>query len=109
MSHTGGVCTEKQEGKKPFEIADKDFWDNKAKLLAYGLHNIYTMWSPDVIVVGGSMMKEIGIPLDRVRYYLSQTLPLVFPGITPRLVPAEFGDEMGLWGAMTYLKQNGTV
>lgn len=106
MSHIGGACTEKHEGKKPRDITDKDFWDAKARLLAYGLHNVYTMWSPDVVVVGGSMMKEIGIPLDRVRHYLSQTLPLVFPGITPRLVPAEFGDEMGLWGAMAYLKQN---
>jgi len=105
MSHIGGACTEKKEGKKPYEITDKDFWDNKAKLLAYGLHNIYTLWSPDIVVVGGSMTNEIGISLETTHHYLNKTLSSVFPGITPKLAPAEFGDEMGLWGAMAYLKQ----
>jgi len=105
MSHIGGACTEKEEGKKPYEITDKDFWDNKAKLLAYGLHNIYTLWSPDIIVIGGSMTNEIGISIEATHHYLSKTLSAVFPGIEPKLVPAEFGDEMGLWGAMAYLKQ----
>jgi len=106
MSHIGGACTEQVENKKPVEIIDESFWEEKAKLLAYGLHNIYTMWSPDVVVVGGSMTNKIGISLERTHHYLSKTLPYVFPGIVPRLEPAEFGDEMGLWGAMAYLKQN---
>ncbi len=105
MSHIGGACVEKEEGKKPYEITDKDFWDKKAKLLAYGLHNIYTLWSPDIIVVGGSMTNKIGISLETTHHYLNKTLATVFPGVTPKLVPAEFGDEMGLWGAMAYLKQ----
>ncbi len=105
MSHIGGACTEKRENKKPYEITDKDFWDNKAKLFAYGLHNIYTLWSPDIIVIGGSMTNEIGISLETTHHYLNKTLATVFPGVTPNLVPAEFGDEMGLWGAMAYLKQ----
>jgi len=105
MSHIGGACVERTENKKPHEIADKDFWEEKAKLLAYGLHNICTMWSPDVIVVGGSMMKKIGIPLDNVESHLKETLKNVFPDEMPRIEPAEFDDEMGLWGAMAYLKQ----
>lgn len=103
MSHIGGVCVEKAEGKKPYEITDDAFWDNKAKLLAAGLHNVCTMWSPDMIVIGGSMMNEIGIPIDKTKEYLSATLKDVFQTI-PEIVHAEFGDEMGIHGAMAYLQ-----
>ncbi len=104
MSHIGGACTEKAEGKKPYEITDMDFWEEKARLLAYGLHNVCTMWSPDIIVIGGSMMNKIGIPLGHVRGHLEETLKDVFRDV-PKIEPAEFGDEMGLHGAMAYLKQ----
>ena len=105
ISHIGGTCVERKEGKKPVEITDKDFWDKKAKILSRGLHNICTMWSPDIIVIGGSMMNHIGIPLDPTKKYLKETLKDVFPGEMPRIEPAKFGDEMGLHGAMAYLKQ----
>ena len=105
ISHIGGACVEKAEGKKPYEITDDDFWNKKAKFLAHGLHNVCTMWSPDIIVIGGSMMNSIGIPLDSTKKYLKETLKDVFPGRMPRIEPAEFGDEMGLYGAMAYLKQ----
>jgi len=107
ISEIGGVCVEKSEGRKPYEIISEDFWDKKAKLLAYGLHNICTMWSPDVIVIGGSMMNKIGIPLDSVKKYLKETLKNVFPSNVPRIEHAEFGDEMGLHGAMAYLIEAG--
>ena len=105
ISHIGGICTERAENKKPVEIIDESFWKKKAKFLAYGLHNIYTMWSPDIIVVGGSMTNKIGISLEQTHKYLSQTLHSVFPGVSPKIISAEFGDKMGLWGAMAYLKQ----
>jgi len=107
MSHIGGACVEKATGKKPREITDEDFWNEKAKLLSHGLHNICTMWSPDVIVVGGSMTNKIGIKIDRINHHLEKTLKDVFPKNIPRIEHAEFGDEMGLYGAMTYLKQIG--
>lgn len=101
----GGACVEKQEGKKPYEITDEAFWDGKARFLAYGLHNICLMWSPDIIVIGGSMMNKIGIPIDKTKEYLAQTLKDVFPNSMPGIVHADFGDEMGLYGAMAYLKK----
>jgi predicted NBD/HSP70 family sugar kinase len=105
MSHIGGACVEKFENKKPVEITDDSFWEEKAKLLSIGLHNICTMWSPDVIVIGGSMMNQIGILLGHVERHLKETLKDVFPDEVPRIEPAQFGDEMGIHGAMAYLKQ----
>jgi len=105
ISQIGGTCVEKTEGKKPYEITDESFWEEKAKLLAYGLHNVYALWSPDVVVVGGSMTNKIGISLEQTHKYLTKTLHSVFPVVLPKIIPAEFGDEMGLWGAMAYIKQ----
>ena len=45
-------------------------WDEVAKYLAIGLNNIIVHWSPDIIVLGGSVMKSI--PLDKVKSYLKE-------------------------------------
>lgn len=106
VNYVGGTCTETHEGKKPYDITDADFWEWKAKMLAYGLHNIALLWSPDMIVVGGSMMNKVGIPLDHVKGYLAETLGNVTDTL-PDIVPAQYGDEMGLYGAMEYCKNHG--
>jgi len=103
IDYISGASVEKRHGKKPYEITDKDFWDEKARLLAYGLNNIAVIWSPDIIVLGGSMMKEIGIPVESTRKYLKEVLH-IFPE-PPIVEKAVLGDELGLYGAMAYLKQ----
>ena len=96
-----GNSIEKETGKKPFETTDSIFWDKKAHYLAHFLNNIIVMWSPDVVVVGGSMMKEIGIPLVSTEKYLHHILK-IFDEIPP-IKKAELQDIGGLWGALEYL------
>ncbi len=103
IHHISGADIERHTGKKPYEITDTDFWDNEAHLLAYGLHNIAVIWSPDIIVLGGSMMKEIGIPIEAVRSYTKKEMQ-IFPEI-PEIAHAKLGDELGLYGALAFLKQ----
>jgi len=98
----GGASIYKQKGQDPSAIKDRKFWDEKAKILARGLHNISVMWSPDIMVVGGSVMQSLS--LDRTKRYLVQTLSKIFPKM-PRIVKAKFGGEMGLYGAMAYLRR----
>jgi len=105
-SFISGRSVEENEGKKPYEITDQSFWDEKARILAIGLYNISIIWSPNMIVVGGSMMNKIGIPIDKTKEHLAQILKDVFP-VVPEVMHAEFGDEMGLYGAMAYLKKEG--
>lgn len=105
-SYVSGACTEEHEGRKPVEITDEAFWKEKAKWLAYGLHDICMLWSPEVIVLGGSMMNKIGIPIPEVRLCLEDTIRGSIP-VAPEIVPAVFGDEMGVHGAMAYLRQKG--
>lgn len=97
-----GNAVEKATGKKPYETTDPAFWDEKARILAHFLNNVIVMWSPDIVVLGGSMMKEIGIPVSATEKYLKEIFK-IFPDIPP-IKKAELGDIGGLWGAMEFLK-----
>lgn len=97
-----GSAFEKRFKKKAYEITDPKIWDEAARLLAFGLNNSIVHWSPDIVVLGGSMMKEVGIPIDRVRFHLKSVLK-IFPE-TPPIEKAVFGDSAGLYGGLAYLK-----
>ena len=97
-----GTAIEKKYGKKPYEIFDVKIWNNVANNLAYGLHNVAVLWSPDIIILGGSMMKKIGIPVERVKFYLSKTLKIFTR--PPLIKKSKLGDLAGLYGALTRLK-----
>lgn len=100
-----GSALEKRRGVKPYEITQNDHvWDELAKYLAHGLKNTVVYWSPDVIVLGGSMI--IGDPrifLEPIRKYTEEALKGLLP--CPQIVDAMLKDEGGLYGAMALLKQ----
>ncbi len=103
-AYISGSAIEKRYRKKPYEITDNEFWDEIAKFLAYGLNNVAVHWSPDVIVLGGSMMKIPGIKISDVDRHLKDILK-IFP-IVPIIKKAELGDIGGLYGALEIIKQN---
>ncbi len=104
-SYISGRATEKRTGKKPYDIKDEEFWDTYAKYLAYGLNNTIVHWSPDVVVLGGSMMVgDPRIPLDHTIQCLKGILK-IFPEL-PEIKLAELGALGGLYGAMVLVKQN---
>jgi len=99
-----GSALEKRLGKKAYEITDPAVWEKEAELLAYGLNNVSVFWSPDVIVLGGSMiLGDPAIPLDRVEYHLKNVLKILPE--PPKLKKAALGDIGGLYGALAFLKQ----
>ena len=100
-----GTAVEKRVGKKAYDIPQDDhLWDTLADWLATGLANIIALWSPDVIVLGGSMMVgNPNIPLERVRLELNQKLS-AYPQ-KPTLKLAELEDFGGLYGSLAYLRQ----
>jgi len=81
---------------------DHPVWDELARLTARALHNAIAHWSPDRIVIGGSMMNEVGIPIDRIWTHL-QALPRKNPAL-PEIVHATLGDFGGLWGGLARLR-----
>jgi glucokinase len=98
-----GKALEKRTGKHPKEITDFAVWDEHAKILAVGLNNIIVEWSPDCVVLGGSMITgDPAIPLDKTEQYLKEILK--FSPKLPAIKKAELGDFGGLYGALAYLK-----
>ncbi len=101
-AYVSGTAIEKRFGKKPYDIHDDTIWDELAKFLAYGLHNTILHWSPDIIVLGGSMMKDVGIPVPAVRTHLAEIMK-IFPTL-PQIEKAELGDFGGLYGALYFAR-----
>lgn len=98
-----GRALHEKTGKHPKEITDPAVWEEHAKILAFGLNNIIVEWSPDCVVLGGSMITgEPAIPLDKTENYLKEVLK-IFP-VIPVIKKAELGDFGGLYGAMAYLR-----
>jgi len=98
-----GLAIEKRKNKMPIEITDEAFWDDIARILAQGLNNIIVSWSPNVVILGGSMMNNIGISLETTEKYVREMLT-VFPTL-PVFKKSELGDLGGLYGALAYLNQ----
>lgn len=100
-----GSALEERTGVKPYEIPQEDaVWDQLAMYLAHGLRNTILYWSPDVIVLGGSMI--VGDPrifLDDIVRHTNEVLGEDIP--SPPIVDAKLGDVGGLYGAMARLDQ----
>jgi len=96
-AYVSGTALSKKYGKNPQEITDSKVWNEVAYYLAYGVHNSILHWSPDVVVLGGSMMKSIS--LEKVTATLHKIL-IIFPKVPP-VKRAELGDTGGLYGALS--------
>lgn len=101
--YVGGANIEKRYGVKPEEIKEPKAWNEIARWFAIGLSNTIVHWSPEVIVLGGSIMKTI--PMERVKHHLSKLLTVFPKEQHPPIKRARLGDEGGLWGALAYLRQ----
>lgn len=98
-----GSALEGRMGVKPYEIEQSDAtWDQLALYLAHGLRNTILYWSPDVVVLGGSMI--LGNPRILLDDILKHTNAILGENIEcPLIVDARLGDESGLYGAMALL------
>lgn len=99
-TYVAGSYIEKIYHKKAEEIEDTGIWNEIARYLSLGLTNVSVHWSPDIIVLGGSV--SLSIPLEKVQGYLKEFLT-VFPE-APQIIKASLGDEVGLYGALELLK-----
>lgn len=100
-----GTAIEQRFGVKPYEIPQSDvLWKELAEYLAQGLNNTIMYWSPEAIILGGSMI--IGDPrieIDDIRKFTVEALDEFVPA--PLITTASLGDDAGLYGAMAILKK----
>lgn len=92
----GGFYLERTYKQKPEGIKDPKVWNEVAKYLGLGLCNISVHWSPDIIILGGAVMKSLD--LEKVKVYLKEYLT-IFP-TPPEVVLAKFDRDGGLYGAL---------
>ena len=99
----GGL--EARLGIKPVDIPQDDMiWNELAEYLAQGLKNTILYWSPEVIVLGGSMVTgDPKIKIEAIRKYTVEVLDGFEP--CPFITTSTLEDKAGLYGAMEYLKQ----
>ena len=100
-SYIGGIAIEKNYGKKPTEVKDPKVWEDISRWLAYGLVNTTVHWSPEIIILGGSVMKMM--PIERVRFHFKNLLK-IFEN-PPEVALSKLGDQVGLYGALAFLNQ----
>jgi len=96
-----GKAIEKRYGKKISEIEDENVWDEVSKILAIGLNNIAVLWSPDVIVLGGSVPNKL--KLTEVSEELKKVCK-IYPEI-PDIKLVELDEKGGLYGGLAYLRK----
>lgn len=99
-AYASGTAIEKLYGQKAEDLTDETSWDQICQYLSIGLNNSIVHWSPEIIILGGSVTKSI--PLDKVKSHLKEVLT-IFPQI-PEIKKASLEDMAGLYGALTLLK-----
>lgn len=76
-----------------------------AEYLGTGLTNAIHMLNPELVVLGGGVMRNVPLLLDQVRDVVAdRALP---SGTGVRIVPAQFGREAGVVGATVLAKLAG--
>lgn len=102
--YLGGANIEDKAGKSAPEIKDEDLWSEFQDRLVAALNNVAVMWSPDVIVVGGSMIfRNEFISFAYLQKQLEKKLT-IYPAV-PTVQRAVLQDDAGLIGAQVYLSQ----
>lgn len=101
-----GAAVEKRLGVKPYDIPQEDvIWDELAGYLAQGLRNTILYWSPEAIILGGSMISgNPNIPIESIRKATVAVLDSFVE--CPFITTGSLGDEAGLYGAMTLINQD---
>lgn len=98
--YVSGSYFEKKYRQRAENITDPKIWDETSRYLAISLVNATVFWTPDIIVLGGSVSRSI--PLDKVSSYFKEFLT-IYPD-APQIVKATLGDDAGFFGALELLK-----
>ena len=94
-----GTALSKKYNKPAKEIKEPEIYDWISEVLGVALTNTIVHWSPDVLVMGGSITKDIDI--YQVEKEIQKNLH-IFPD-TPVIKRAELGAYNGIWGALAVL------
>jgi glucokinase len=96
-----GTAVEKKFGMHPKDVAQSEHWNQIEEYVAMGLHNSIIHWSPDVIVLGGSMSRDFDA--KRMQKKIAKYMK-IHPTI-PEIRIAKLGSIGGIHGGFAFLRQ----
>lgn len=101
LDSVSGRAIEAEMGIKPEDISDEYFWEKKSKILAIGISNTILFWSPEIVILGGSVSQRISLEIvkKQVERYVG-----IFSGV-PEIVRVGLGDDSGLLGGIALSSQ----
>ena len=94
-----GASIEKRYGKPPLEVMDGIVWDEITKYFAISIHNTICYWSPDILVLGGSMIERID--LEKIYEYINKFNRIYLS--LPKIVKSNLNNLNGFYGALYYI------
>jgi glucokinase len=94
-SLASGRAFEITYGVKPELCEDFKIWEEHAQVASQGLVNVITMWAPDVLVIGGSLVKAGRKFIDPLMHSTINDLQ-IFPA--PKIVISKMDDNNVLIG-----------
>lgn len=89
-------------GIKPEFCEDVRIWEEHAQLTSQGLVNIITLWTPDTLVIGGSLIKA-GPKFTKPLIKFTQEKITMFK--CPKIEFSKMGDDNVLLGGFIYQSQ----
>lgn len=92
----GGRNLEKKYGIPAKEIIDPKVYQEITDVLGVALHNLITIWSPDTIVMGGGISRDLD--MEEIKEAIEKNMK-IFPEV-PEVKRAELGSLNGIWGAL---------
>lgn len=95
-----GTALSKKYNKPAKEIKEPEVYIWISEILGVALTNTIVHWSPDVLVLGGSITKDID--LGEVQEQIEKNLH-IFPEV-PIIKRSELGAYNGIWGALALIK-----
>ncbi len=78
---------------KPEDIKDKTFWKTINKIFAGFLVNVALYWSPEIIIIGGSLVKSLDFDLLKINFENLKTMPFKV-----KLVKSKLENLAALYG-----------
>lgn len=95
-----GTAIEEKYKKSPKEISDINVWEKYTDILSLGVANCITFWSPDIVIIGGSMSRSV--LFDRLNTKIAYDAP-EYP-VLPKVVPSKLDSWGGLYGGLAYIQ-----
>lgn len=99
----GGTSIKRRWRRDPAAIRSPAIWRRIGRDFAVGIRNAAMFWSPEIIILGGSVVSRQPVMVREARIRASRALRRF--GYRVKIVRSRLGDRAGLYGALSLAKK----